>query len=296
MYKRILIPLDGSSLAEQALPYALTFAKKGYSELVLIQVHEPILSGRAAAMMAERKIRLEAELYLNQIARRIQANNIQVKSTIVVGAAPGEILRFAEKQQINLIAMSKRGQSGVTRWLIGGVAERVLRRARMPVLIVPAVDEQALKLHGAVYRRILVPLDGSPLAEGALSHGIALAGCFQAELVLVYVGRSSPDVENGAAEVQRNLQGSVNADYLTDLVQGAENKGIRTRAVRLTGRPEREIVRYSESNQVDLIVMSTHGMANKPSLLLGSVAGRVTRGANIPLLLIRGPKNSKGMD
>ncbi len=295
MYKRILIPLDGSSLAEQALPYALTMARKGYSELVLVQVHEPILSGRATAVIAERKIRLEAELYLNQVARRIQANDIQVKSTIVVGAAPREILRLAEKQQINLIALSKRGQSGITRWLIGGVAERVLRRAKIPVLIVPAVTEQALKLRGAVYRRILVPLDGSPLAEGALSHGIALAGRYQAELVLVYVGRFSPDVRNGAVEVQRN-QESVDADYLTDLVQGAENQGIRTRAERLTGRPESEIVRYSESNQVDLIVMSAHGMSNIPSLLLGSVAGRVTRGANIPLLLIRSPKNTKGMD
>jgi nucleotide-binding universal stress UspA family protein len=136
MYRRILIPLDGSALAEGALPHAMALAKEGYSELVLIQVHEPILGGRSGALEAERKIRHEAQSYLDRIVRRVRKREISARSLIVAGAPAREILSFPKKQQIDLIVMSKRGQSGVTRWLMGGVADRVARGANVPVLLI----------------------------------------------------------------------------------------------------------------------------------------------------------------
>ncbi len=142
MYKRILVPLDGSDLAEEALPHALAQAGCFHSEIFLLKVLELFpkdrrLSGSIVNEAYELTTTLAID-YLQQIALRAREHNIPVQVATLEGRPHVEIIRFAEINQIDLIVISARGQSGVGRWLMGSVADRVARGASIPVLLIHA--------------------------------------------------------------------------------------------------------------------------------------------------------------
>ncbi len=145
MYKRILVPLDGSSLAEQALPHALAQAERFGAEIVLLKVleplPEPVFSSPAAVQTAEKMSAALARDYLEGVARGIREQGIPVQVETVEGRPYVAIIRYAEGQQIDLIVMSTRGHSGFSRWLLGSVADRVVRGATVPLLLVQCQEE-----------------------------------------------------------------------------------------------------------------------------------------------------------
>jgi nucleotide-binding universal stress UspA family protein len=146
MYDRILVALDGSPLAEQALPHAIAHAEHFGAELVLLRVLEPLrlrsgLSPVAIERTEERTRRLVQE-YLESITARVEEQGVPVRAVTVEGRSHQEIIRFAESNQIDLIVISSRGASGLSRWLMGSVADRVVRGARMPVLLVQPRKQQ----------------------------------------------------------------------------------------------------------------------------------------------------------
>jgi nucleotide-binding universal stress UspA family protein len=146
LYKRILLPLDGSALAEQALPYAMAQAERFEAELVLIRVVEPLprVGGgmsQSAFDRAEEEMKAWAQSYLKDLAAGIKERSIPVQVVTMRGQASKAIVQFAEANQVDLIVISTRGQSGLSRWLMGSVADRVLRGAKAPVLLVRAQKE-----------------------------------------------------------------------------------------------------------------------------------------------------------
>jgi nucleotide-binding universal stress UspA family protein len=145
MYKSILVPLDGSKLAEQALPYATTQAEKFGAEIVLLKVlqplPEPAFSAPSAVRAAEKASAQLVRDYLDGVAARLQVQNIPIQVALVEGKPYVEIIRFAEENRIDLIVISTRGQSGWSRWLLGSVADRVVRGATIPVLLVQCQQE-----------------------------------------------------------------------------------------------------------------------------------------------------------
>jgi len=147
MYKRILLPLDGSSLAEQALPPAVAQAERFQSELILFQVFEVIAEPpgvwRPAVRQAEKKAKALAEDYLRRVAAGVRERGIPVAVVTVEGRPHVEIVEYAGAHQVDLIVMCTRGQSGLSRWLMGSVADRVVRGATVPVLLVRARREGA---------------------------------------------------------------------------------------------------------------------------------------------------------
>lgn len=144
MYNYILLTLDGSALAEQALPHAVAQAEHFGAELIILRVLEP-LSDRfrpsPAVRQAEETINTLAQEYLEKIAASVQGNGVLVRVVMIEGRPHEEIVRFAETNQVDLIVMCARGQSGLSRWLMGSVADRVVRGASVPVLLVPAQKE-----------------------------------------------------------------------------------------------------------------------------------------------------------
>jgi nucleotide-binding universal stress UspA family protein len=141
-----------------------------------------------------------------------------------------------------------------------------------------------------VYKRIMLPLDGSTLAEQALPHAVALAECFQAELIIIKVleplaknTNLPPTVVRKAKEEARKLA----LDYLDRVAADARDSQIAVRVITIDGRPHEEIVHFAEEEQVDLIVISTRGYSGLSRWLMGSVADRVTRAVNVPVLLVR---------
>jgi len=140
MYKRILIPLDGSPLAEQALPHAMALAEHFHSELVLLRVLIPLPSTvtttEAALQRASEEAAIFAREYLDRVAAGVQELGITVQKVIIGGRPHYQIIQYAETNQVDLIVMSTRGQSGLSRWLMGTVSDRVVRGANVPVLMV----------------------------------------------------------------------------------------------------------------------------------------------------------------
>jgi nucleotide-binding universal stress UspA family protein len=145
MYKHILLPLDGSQLAEAALPHASVHAGQFGGEIVLLKVLEPLpepsMAGRGAVHSAEAASARLAEEYLEGIAAGLREQGIPAQTAAVEGKPYVEIIRFAEEHEIDLIVISTRGHSGLSRWLMGSVAERVARGATVPLLLVPVQCE-----------------------------------------------------------------------------------------------------------------------------------------------------------
>ena len=146
MYKRILLPLDGSALAEQALPHAVTHADHFRAELILLRVLVPLPRDPTAIpsvwQKADEASTRSACEYLERLAADVQERDIRVKLATTVGRPHLQIIDYAETNQVDLIVMSTRGQSGLSRWLMGSVADRVVRGAGVPVLLVRAGKEE----------------------------------------------------------------------------------------------------------------------------------------------------------
>ncbi len=144
MYKRILLPLDGSGLAEQALPHAVAHAENFGAELILLKVLEPIaptgtVAPQSAARQAEALTGAMAAEYLERIAADVRERGVSVSTVTIEGRPRTKILEYAEANKIDLIVMSARGLSGPSRWLVGSVADRVVRGSNVPVLLVRTV-------------------------------------------------------------------------------------------------------------------------------------------------------------
>lgn len=142
MYKRILLPLDGSPLAEQVLPHAIAIAERFQSELVLLQVLIPLprppTTAQAAIQRAEKATADIVREYLERVAAHVQEGGITVKIVTLVGRPHMQIIQYAETNPVDLIVLCTRGQSGLSRWMMGSVSDRVVRGADVPVLLVRA--------------------------------------------------------------------------------------------------------------------------------------------------------------
>jgi nucleotide-binding universal stress UspA family protein len=145
MYSRILLPLDGSPLAEQALPHAAALAERFQAELILLKVLLPLgghLNLPPGAVKKAEAATLElAHDYLSRVAARVQGNEISTVIVTAIGRPHEEIIRFAETEQVDVIVICTRGQSGISRWLMGSVADRIARSVNVPVLLIRAQKE-----------------------------------------------------------------------------------------------------------------------------------------------------------
>lgn len=146
MYRRILLPLDGSALAEQALPHAIAMAECFQSELILLQVLIPLprppTTTKAVLQRTEEATAISVHEYLERVADDVQDHGITVQMIALEGRPHFQIIQCAETNQVDLIVMCSRGQSGLSRWMIGSVSDRVMRGADMPVLLVRAQKKE----------------------------------------------------------------------------------------------------------------------------------------------------------
>ncbi len=147
MDKRILVTLDGSEMSEQALPVAIEQAKILESELYLLRVINPLAKSYRTGLVtvsaienAEEQLRVLANDYLENIANKVRESGIPVKVFSLIGVPYKEIIRFSEQEQVDFIIMCTRGESGISRWLLGSITDHVIRGSRIPVVVVPATD------------------------------------------------------------------------------------------------------------------------------------------------------------
>ncbi len=146
MYKRILLALDGSPLAEQALPHAIALAEQFQAELVLLRVLVPLARpptlADAALQRAEEATMDFVREYLERVTVQAQERGIEVQAVTIVGRPHVQIIQYAETNQIDMVVICTRGQSGLSRWLMGSVSDRVVRGVGVPVMLVRARKEE----------------------------------------------------------------------------------------------------------------------------------------------------------
>jgi nucleotide-binding universal stress UspA family protein len=293
MFERIMVPLDGSSAAEIALPYAAEIAEKLGSEIILTSVSEHL--GAETDHLYGSYLEREAEQLKRQLKDWGSKEEAKVKTQVLLGKPATEIVRYAEENNVGLITMASRGRSSPGPWLLGNIAAKVLRATGKPVLLVRVPCDTAAFQQRTLLKRILVPLDGSPLGEAAIPHAEALARAFGAEIVLFRAFLTSTFGEaydyrstslSNFEEQKKQLTASTMA-YLNSLEKACQNKGLIASSMLREGRAADGILEYAEANRIDLIAMSTHGRSDIGRWVLGSVTDKVLHAGNTAVLTVR---------
>lgn len=306
MFARILVPLDGSPLAEAILPEVVDLAKLHGAEVLLLRV--ALVRALPGVDQTEAQVRAveEAEGYLADVERGLAARGVSVRSAVRYGRAVEEILDHAESQRADLIAMSTHGRSGIRRIMLGSVAEAVVRAAPVPVLLLRggtlAVRGEAGALAAARPRpaeltvpavhHILCPVDFSETSERAVEYAGALAQRFGAELTVLHVVHDPLDVTGShiphpPLEQLREEMIREAGHTLHRRVGRALRFLPRAKTAVVAGPPFRQIIRYAREHHVDLIVMGTQGLNGLDRLIMGSTAERIVRTAPCPVVSIR---------
>ncbi len=295
-FKRILVPLDGSGLAERALVPALTLAEAMMAKVFFVRVAIPLslnLDPKFYQSTIEGRQKI-AKRYLRSIRSRFSTSPADVETQVLVGRAVRSILKFVQEKEIDLIVMSSHGRSGINRWIYGSVADKVLHNASCAkVIIHPQVIIEPFFI-----KRILVPLDGSSLAERALEPALALAEAVPADLLLMRISLTSQislqpvPGWSGIDTVMDTAEQEANA-YLHGVQAAMGDSPVTTSLRATTGFAAEDIIDIADNQKIDLIVMCSHGRSGIERWVFGSVAEKILRGANCVTLVIQGQEVSR---
>ena len=299
MYTRILVPLDGSATAEAVLPYAQAFAVGFKTSVELLSVVD--IGAMTTHLSAEKVPQFNAVVdneeknsgsYLDDVAKNF-FSGLPTECRIVRGSPAETILESTSKDQDTLIAMATHGRSGAKRFLLGSVAEKVLRGSTNPLFLVRAAAAKTTPQR--IINSIVVPLDGSSLAEQILPTVSNWAQALDLEVTLIrtfefpassYYGSEEdlPDYDAFREEARKQA-----AAYLKQKEESLVGKGVRTvSTLTLEGPAAAEIISYAQTSPRAVIAMSTHGRSGVRRWMLGSVTEKVVRHSDDPVLIVRG--------
>jgi nucleotide-binding universal stress UspA family protein len=288
MYHSVLVPLDRSPLAEQALPLALSIARRASGRLDLVKVHALYaLEDLTAAWLPydpdrDAECRQQEQDYLGATAQWLtSAAPVAVTASVLSGSivlperVADSILEHAHTGHADLIVMATHGRNPLIRCGLGSVADQLVRRSPIPVLLVRPGEKAGGIIPEPDLDNILIPLDGSPLAEQILEPTLELARQMEAHCCLLRVVASS--AETAQAE-----------EYLECIAGKLREPGleIRTRVV-VAPRAVEAIVAEAAAQASNVIAVATHGRGGVNRLLLGSVADKLIRTAAAPVLVYR---------
>lgn len=313
MTRPIVVPLDSSPLAEAALPLAVAIAGQGDLPLHLVAVNEPpqLVPGVGGSMEAgtfdgyhdpgwvpetgERQ-----QEYLDRIAGDLRDDGLSVEATVVDGLPATALREYAEEQDAALVVLATHGRGGLSRAWLGSTTDRLLRDMSVPMLIIRSSEDengQPRMAASTVPRRVLVPLDGSPLAEQILGQATALGARlgWGYELVRVvpvpFVIGSPAMVHSLKVDDEQLQKRRSEAEAYLERVRGkleAEGVSAETVVVEAGGGALAEAILDTAGDlEVDVIALATHGRGGLRRLVLGSVADKLIRAADVPLLVFR---------
>jgi len=282
MYERILVPLDGSELAECSLPYARRIAKRFNSEVILMIVCQP--TGYPE---------LPLKAYLQKKAEELHIAGIRISQKLAHGDAATKILDFAGKNDVKLIIMSTHGSSKASHWPLGSCTSKVLQKIHVPTLLIRPSGEKIARFEAEI-RRILVGLDGSHFSEAILPYAEGLADDTGTEVILLRVVEpvklpfTAGYVEHEKYEREITAKAEEEAKkYLQKKREVLASKGINASIALLKGHPSSTILQYAKENKVNLIAITTHGFSGISKWAYGSVASNIIEGSTKPILLFR---------
>jgi nucleotide-binding universal stress UspA family protein len=285
MLKTLLVPLDGSVTSELALPFAEGVARAAHAKLILLRAVPHQGPGVFRTDPLSESLATNAENELRDAANRLAAGGLEVEQRIRPGDAGPVIMRAAEELHADLIVMSTHGRGGLGRAMYGSVADEVLRTTSVPVLFVPPRAQ-----YRNPPRNIVVPLDGSPLAEAALEPAIDLAQAFRGKLVLVRVaapptywvlrGESTERTPDPNSEAERARE------YLDAVAERYATKETALSGFVTDGAAAEVVLEAAREHRAGAIAMATHGRTGLARVVMGSVAQQVLHSSDVPVLLV----------
>ncbi len=299
MYDRILVPLDGSEIAEQVLPYVKLLARPGKSPITLLRVIEPIpydliaVAVRVPVDEVNADIQANAQKYLEERAAHLREEDLPASVKVLSGPAATCIVEEGAREPGTLIAMSTHGRSGIARWAFGSVTDKVIQTANDPLLIIRPSEGPAPGSEVAI-DNVIVPLDGSELAEQILPHVTYLAKSLDLSVILLRVTPSAGDyyrfMDYPIPEYD-DLPEQMDAEalnYLENQGKWLRQHGVSRVEERLShGPPAIAVTDFAREMSNNLVAMTTHGRSGVGRWILGSVADRVIRHSGGPVLVIR---------
>lgn len=304
MFEKIAVPLDGSGVAESILPLLKPVLRRVDSLVLVIQVaHYPVVPG-TEAYVPPVDFEEPAREYVTRISKDLSAEGIRARGLVRVGPSAEGILDVVKEEGVSMIAMATHGRTGLARWVLGSVAEKVIRVSPVPTLVMRSFPKERSQSASLVRHapfapdRMLVPVDGSENSLGVVPYAIAMARLFESKVTLLRVhepgevpdspipvnrarGPQAPEERMkrpfGEIPVQRALRQFMDAGVAAELVETAGDAGSR-------------ILETADRSGASLIAMATHGRSGPTRWMLGSVTEKVLRASELPMLVVRSPQ------
>jgi len=289
MFDRILFPTDGSDGAATAFDHTLELARAHDATVYVLNVantsRDSVTQIRGEVIDT---LEREGETIVQEAAERASARDVPTVTEVVQGEPYSTIVDYAPANDVDLIVMPTHGRSGLERFLLGSTTERVVRRSEVPVLTVRPDDDVSVRYP---YRNVLVPTDGSDPASAALDLAVGVVAADESALHLLSV----VDVASLGVDVRADIAVDSLEESARDILEAAERTattaGVEPAATRVEfGTAIARVVRnYVDNNDVDLIVVGTHGRTGFDRYVLGSVTEKLIRTATVPVLTVRSP-------
>ncbi len=296
MFEKILLPLDGSELAETAIPYVRDLASQLNSEVYLLHV----------CPEGHQNLNRMHKIYLDHTANGLQQDikailgpnqEPRIKSEVVSGEPVKAIFDFIQQNSISLVAITTCGASGIRRWTLGNVADKVVRGSGIPTLLV-RVGESPRETGKGFIKQILAPVDSSEVSRISVPYAVDLAKKLNARITLFSMAQTvyAQNLDGMGVGVGVNWDAVDKAtekytdDSLSSLESDIRAKGVAVSHITVLGiDAASEILELEKKLPADLVVMTTRGRSNIARWAFGSVAEKVLREGGIPLLVIRQP-------
>ena len=299
MFDHILVPLDGSTLAECVLPHSFSLARAFGSRVTVLRVLERTHADDRPGFVDPldwRISRTEAEAYLAGWARRMEEGGVETGHELLDGTVADQVIDFVRDHGIDLMVLSSHGQGGLSGWNVSGTVQKIILRAYVSVMIVRAYHPLEAGLTDIGCRRLLLALDGSIRAECALAPTVQLARFFSCRLTVASVV-SKPEVtrhrpltseENDLVDRLATLNQLETSGYLSRLSSRLSAEGIDADARLLTGADVAEMLQeLVQQEEADLVVLSAHGSSGVSRWPYGSLATNFIAYGTTPLLIIQ---------
>lgn len=300
MFKKILVPLDGSDNSESVIPFAMEIARRSGGEIVFVTTVQQvgIWDATMSVQVMDREEQVATE-YLAERRKNVEDLGLTATARVLRGDPAEAILNAAKEVEADLLAITTLGRSGIARWLFGSVATRIIEHAKAPVLVLRPKEGEDKGAPGPVVKKILVPLDGSEVALSVLSAVEEFAKSMGASLVLynaVAPLAAYPGFETagGAAigDVIAGLQQQAE-ETMARIASEVQSRGVEASFVVALDTAVDGSLRAADELGIDLIAIATHGRGGFGRVVLGSIAdGIVRRSADVPVLVLR-PNEAK---
>jgi nucleotide-binding universal stress UspA family protein len=296
MFEHILVPLDGSSLAECVLPHVVAVAQAFGARVTLLRVLErdgTVARAQSVDPLGWHIRKAEAEASLEGVRARLQEVGLRAQRVLLEGQAAERIIEFSHENKVDLIVLSSHGRSGLTGWNVSSIVLKIILRAYLPIMIVRAYQPAIKDLGGLRYRRLLVPLDCSRRAECVLSLSTTLARHHESELLAVHVvarpqmPRWSPPTQEDVGLVNRLVERNrLEATRYLKQLQSRLDVRVRT-SVLLSDHAAEALHDLVEQANADLVILSAHGHSGGTKWPYGGLVVNFIGYGTTPLLIVQ---------